>query len=275
VHDRDGLAAACTEWVNRHGTTVLDDAAGRSEAARVLELWPGDHGENWETDPRAELIRFFLDGREASVSAATLLRATESLSEVPDYVSARVKLRAGDVSAAREISAHPADPGSPDWTLFCADLARALIRQDRARDARGVLDLVPVASREDCEGLLARRDVARALKDAAELAIVNQRLDALKSGPRSADVSTGGGTIPLCLDAEQAGAAYAMRLSSAAPALVEYGWGRGRTGTVLFQGDRVLTISAAGLSGRRNLAVRTIAGGPVRVLVTATTTTVR
>jgi len=268
MRDRDGLAAACADWANRHPVTGLDDSGGRAQAARVLELWPGDHGGPWESDPRAEFVRFFLDGRESSIPAETLARTIAALSDVPDYVAARVTLRAGDLSSAQEIASHPQDPGAPEWVLYYADLARLFLKQGRAREGRGALDLVPFGAREDCDGLLARRDVARGLKDSGELAVVSQRLDAICGAARSIDSAAEGGTMSVCVDPERlAGQPVSLRLSSAAPAIVQYGWGRGTSGTLLLQGDRVVGLPSQGLSGRRDLNVRTVAGSPVRATV--------
>ncbi|MDQ6891336.1 MAG: hypothetical protein M3167_01475 [Acidobacteriota bacterium] len=268
MRDRDGLATACAEWAGRHPVAGLDDPAGRSQAGRVLELWPGDRGGPWDGDPRAELVRFFLDGRETAVPGATLSRTIGALSEVPDFVAARVKLLAGDVSGAQEIAAHPQDPGFPEWTAYYSDLARILLRQGRPREARGVLDLVAVASREDCDGLLVRRDVARSLKDSGELAIVSQRIEALRSSSRATEVLAGTGSISLCLDPEQPSArSIALRMASQVPSLVQFGWGMGRVGTVLLSGERVINVPADGLSGRRELTVRTIGGSPIRASI--------
>ena len=265
MRDREGLAAACADWASRHPVAGLDDPAGRAQAARVLELWPGDRGGPWDADPRADLVRFFLDGREGAVAPETLLRTIGALSDVPDPVSARVRLRAGDVSGAQEIASRPQDPGALEWVAYYSDLARTLIRQGRARDARGALDLVPYVAREECDGLLARRDVARALKDSAEQALIAQRLDALRTLPRTLDVAAEGGGLSLCLDPELAsGPAVDLRLTATAPTIVEYGWGRGRTGRALLQGERVVSVPFGGLSGRRDLVVRTIGGGAAR-----------
>ena len=120
ARDQNGLRLACVEWATEHPTSELDDPAGRAQAARVLELWPGDQGGRWEGDPRADLVRFFLDGRESSVSAETLWRTLDALSDVPDHVVARVKLRAGDVAGAEELAARPQNQGAPEWTLYYA-----------------------------------------------------------------------------------------------------------------------------------------------------------
>lgn len=265
ARDQNGLRAACADWAENHPGSELDDPAGRAEAARVLELWPGDRGGPWEGDPRADLVRFFLDGRESAVSAETLLRTLGALSGVPDHVVARVKLRAGDVEGAEDLAARPQNLGAPEWTLYYADLARLLLKQGRSREARGALDRLALAGRDDCDALLARRDVARALGDPVELSIVGQRLAALRSSPRRQDSSLGGVTFLICVDPELAGASNLdLKLASKGPAIARYGWGIGRAGTALIGDERVISVPLAGLSGWCDLTVQSVAGSPVR-----------
>ncbi len=266
--DKAGLSAACFEWASDHPVLDLDDPAGRAQAARVLELWPGDRGGPWDGDPRSDLVRFFLDGRESAVGGQILLRSIGALSDVPDLVTARIRLLAGGASAAQEIAARPENQGGPEWSVFYSDLAHHFLKEGRAREARGALDLVPLAARDDCEALIARRDVARALHDAAELANIAPRLDSLKGAPKSADVAPGGATISVCVDPElAAGRSLAITLTPQSPAIVAYGWGGGRAGTVFLQNERAVSLPLTGLSGRRDVTMRALAGGDSRASV--------
>ncbi len=265
ARDEKGLRAACIDWATENPPSELDDPEGRAQAARILEVWPGDQGGPWDGDPRADLVRFFLDGRESAVSAQILLRTLRVLSDVPDQVAARALLLAGDVAGAQELASRPENQGAPDWTLYYAELARLLVKQGRARDARGALDLVSLPTRDGCEALLARRDVARALGDSTELAIVGQRLAALRTSARRQDPVPGGAPISICVDPEQSGrSGVNLKLLSQGPALVRYGWGSGREGALFFQNERMVAIPVAGLSGARDLTVQSIAGAPVR-----------
>jgi hypothetical protein len=231
----------------------------------VLELWPADRGGSWESDPRADLVRFFLDGRESAVSPETLLRTLGVLSDVPDYVAARVMLRAGDVQDAEELANRPQNQGAPEWTLYYADLARLLLKQGHAREARGALDRLALASRDDCDALLVRRDVARALGDRVELVGVGQRLTALRSSPRRQDFSLGGVTLAMCVDPEQAGNPNLdLKLVSKGPTIARYGWGVSREWTIFIQSESVVSLPLAGLSGWRNLTVQSVAGPGVQ-----------
>lgn len=270
MRDRNGLRTACIEWASENVVAGLDEPDRRAEAARVLELWPGDRGGPWDTDPRADLLRFFLDGRESSVDAATLSRTVDALSDVPDSVRARIKLRAGDLLGAEELAGRPENEGSPDWTLYYIDLARFFLKQGRAREARGALDMLSQSSRDDCDALIARRDVAVALQDQPEISLVASRLDAQRYGSRGPASEAAGGTLTLCVDPSSAASqAVNLRLIPQAPAIVQYGWGASHLATVFLPGERVLSIPLAGLSGRRELTVRSVAGGPVRALVSA------
>ncbi len=173
-------------------------------------------------------------------------------------------LRAGDVAGAQELAGRPQNQGAPEWTLYYADLARLLVRQGRAREARGALDLLSLATRDGCEALLARRDVGRALEDDAELAAVSQRLSSLRGTFRTQDSLLEGAKLWVCVDPEQGGSLEA-RLAPQGAALVRYGWGVGRGGMLYLQSERAVPMPLAGLAGWRALTVKSVAGPPVRV----------
>lgn len=270
MRDKNGLRAACVEWANENAVAELDEPGRRAEAARVLELWPGYRGGPWDGDPRADLLRFFLDGRESSVDAATLSHTVDALSDVPDSVRARVKLRAGDLVSAQELAGRPENQGSPEWSLYYVDLARFLLKQGRAREARGALDLISPSSRDECDSLLARRDVALSLQDQAEVSLVASRLEAQRYGSRGQASEADGGPLTLCVDPSLgASQAVNLRLIPQAPAIVQYGWGGAHLATLFLPSERNVSIPLAGLSGRRQLTVRSIAGGPVRAALAA------
>jgi thioredoxin-like negative regulator of GroEL len=265
ARDTGGLRTACVDWAQEHPVSELDDPAGRGQAARVLELWPGDRGGPWETDPRADFVRFFLDGRESAVPAETLSRTLDALSDVPDHLTARVKLRAGDAAGAQALADRPQNQGAPEWTEYYADLARYFLKQERSREARGALDLLSLATRDSCDALLARRAVAHALQDTAELAIVNQRLTGLRSSLRWQDQGSEGARVSICVDPEQADKlSLDLRLVPQGPAVVRYGWGAGRDGALFVQNESVVSVPLAGISGLRDLTVRSVAGAAVR-----------
>jgi hypothetical protein len=179
-------------------------------------------------------------------------------------------LRAGGVEGAEELASRPQNQGAPEWTLYYADLARLLLKQGHAREARGALDRLALASRDDCDSLLARRDVARALGDRVELSVVSQRLAALRSTPHRQDSSLGGVTLAICVDPEQAGNSNLdLKLVSKGPTIARYGWGVSREGTIFIQNESAVSLPLAGLSGWRNLAVQSVAGPGVQASASA------
>ncbi|MGH9399593.1 MAG: hypothetical protein ACRD00_04435, partial [Thermoanaerobaculia bacterium] len=101
--DVTGLRDACRAWASAHPVREHDRPEGRAQAARVLELWPNDTTGRWLSDPRADLVRFFLNGRESDVSGDAVARAVEALSGVPDTVEARAKLLAGDLDGVQTL----------------------------------------------------------------------------------------------------------------------------------------------------------------------------
>jgi hypothetical protein len=243
----------------------LDDPEGRAQAARILELWPSDQLGSWDDDPRADLVRFYLDGRESAVSPQILLRTLAALADVPDHVTARARLRAGDVAGAEEVAGRPQNQGAPEWTLYDAELARLLVKQGRAREARNALDLLSPATRDSCEALLARRDVARALGDTAELAAVGQRLSSLRGSVSAQGASPEGARLSICIDPEQPGSpSLDLKLTSQGPAVIRYGWGAGREIPLFLAGERVVSLPLGGLAGARDLTVQSSVGAPVR-----------
>jgi hypothetical protein len=265
ARDQNGLRAACAEWAADHPTSELDDPEGRAQAARILELWPSDQLGSWDDDPRADLVRFYLDGRESAVSPQILLRTLAALADVPDHVTARARLRAGDVAGAEEVAGRPQNQGAPEWTLYDAELARLLVKQGRAREARNALDLLSPATRDSCEALLARRDVARALGDTAELAAVGQRLSSLRGSVSAQGASPEGARLSICIDPEQPGSpSLDLKLTSQGPAVIRYGWGAGREIPLFLAGERVVSLPLGGLAGARDLTVQSSVGAPVR-----------
>ena len=266
--DVDALQAACDEWLSKHPAGDFDDALGRSQNARVLELWPEDDGGSWRDDPRAILVRFFLDGREAAVPGRVLLRSLDPLSDVPDLILARAKLLAGDRDGAEELARGTAAGEAANWTSYYNDLARFDLAHGNLREARNTLEQMTPESRARCDVLLTRRDVARALGDAAEVETANQILSAMRMRSHSAEPAPGSSeaALALCVDpAWASGRRLTVEVEVAAPALLSYGWDGGRAGTVAAkEASTVWRTPLAGVAGSRSFFIRTHAGGPIR-----------
>ncbi|MFN2386427.1 MAG: hypothetical protein ABR576_09105 [Thermoanaerobaculia bacterium] len=244
--DVDGLRLACRDWVQRHPVEEFDDPAGRQQAARILELWPSYRPGSWSGDPRGELVRFFLAGREKDAESESLLRAVQALSAVPAPVTARVRLLAGDAHGAEALARRAGDAGSFEWTPYLVARARFELSRGRVPEARQAVRRIASAAAQQCDVLLVRRDVAAALGDAAGRDVAEQGLAQLVHRPvESQSTRRAGATVPLCLDPKRvAGSRLAVELEPKRPAIVSYGWNGGQIGTVMVETPKRLLIQA-------------------------------
>lgn len=262
--DVEGQKKACRSWVSRHPFHEFDDAEGRAQVARVLELWPDDRFGSWRRSPRGAMVRFFLDGRQTAVRGEVLNRTVNALTGVPDSIRARTRLLAGDLSGAEELARLAGAPPPREWTPFFADRAAFDLRRGRSREARLALERLSPGEREECDVLLLRRRVAVALADRNELAATTQRIE----WHRALTPSGGGfrGSLPLCLDEERnSRSALVIAFDDGPPALVAYGWDGGRSGVLALPSSAPpLRVPLAGRRGRREFWVSVLAGPPDR-----------
>jgi hypothetical protein len=263
--DVAGRKSACWNWLSRHSVYDFDDRDGRAKLARLLDLCTRDAGATWNADPRSELVSYFLNGREREVRGDTLARSLDAFAGVPASIRARGRILAGDAAGALELADQAAGDAF-EWTPVFVDLARLELSRGNAAKARAALERVPFASRDACDVLLARRDVARALADPRELDLVHQLLDRAAPG-NARDAWSPGGTLALCLDpTKSAGRVLIAAAQGDADTVVSYGWDGGRLGVLLIEpGQESLRIPVTNLAGARNLSIRTLAGGPIRL----------
>ncbi|HQR65945.1 MAG TPA: hypothetical protein PLB02_00965 [Thermoanaerobaculia bacterium] len=170
--DAAGVRNLARSWPARHPAPDFDTPAERAKAARVLELWPTETTGPWRGDPGGDLVRFFLDGRTASVKPEALARTVSALTDVPETVRARVALAAGDRFRMEEILSRSERAGTFEWTPFFVELSRFELKAGRPEAAEAALSRIAPGARGECAVLLARRDVARARGEAAELQAV-------------------------------------------------------------------------------------------------------
>jgi len=275
MKDLDGVRRLCRAWASRHPAREDDGEAGRRQAARVLELWPADVEGDFRRDGRGELVRYFLEGREAFVSGEALRRAVTALREVPEVVVARAALLAGDRYAWERLLEGSETAGTLEWTPFHVDLARAELAAGRLREARAALGRIATAARTECAVLLARREVARAERragaapgdDEAEIAAALSRTrwqlaEVHALSPR--------GAVPVCVDPEEdAKGALKVRLAVEGPALLAWGWNDGVSAKGLVTGEAEVEAPLAGLQGRAFFSTRVLAGGAPRLVSAA------
>jgi len=249
----------------------LDDNDGRSEVAAVLALWPGDHTGRWGADPRTNLVRFFLNGRESSVKAGILARTLDSLSAVPAETTARIKLLTGDVEEAERLARDSQDSELLGWTPFFIDLARLRLKEGRAEEARRALDRLAPGAQSECNSLLIRREIARAAQDDEEVAVVGRSLeDLLLSEAFSEPAPDEEARISLCIDPESsAGRALRVHVESADATVLVYAWNGGRAGRfAVSPGSTFVELAIDGRSGDQELSIGSLeekSGGVSRV----------
>lgn len=257
--DRYGLETAVPAWISTYRLEELDTPAGRREVARVAALWTPTRRGAWPGDPRARLLRYFLDGREASVDGSVLARLAGSLSRVPEPLAARALALGDDPFAAQELLFASQSRGGFEWTPAIVEIARAFLRRGDAARARKILGELAPGARDECGPLLAMRDAAP--DDAAREALT-RRIASMTPEPIPATAWSGAGTLALCIDpTTRSRAVVQVTVEASEPALVSWGWDGGRAGSLVVQGPTTIPVPLESLSGRRALGVRAEAGG--------------
>ena len=262
------LWSACMGWMTEHRITDFDDRTGRSQVARILELWPPEPPGSWNSDPRAEMVTFFLNGRGEDAPRTAMTRAIDHLSDVPPAIRARVRLLAGDAAGADELAASAAaGEASFEWASYFVERARSELVRNRPEGARAALESIVPGTAGDCDVLLIRRAIARALSDEGARTEIQRRLSPLTDGPIPREAWTSGGTVPLCVDAaNRESRVLRLTIRSERPALMTFGWDGGRLGAVMLTNTRVIRVPLANIEGRRMFTLTPLVGGPATPL---------
>lgn len=264
--DRRALRDACRRFVRDHPVRELDQPESRRQAARVLEVWPEDRGGSWRSDPRAELLRFFLDGRAKGLPGAALLRASDEIAEVPDSVKARLLLLGGDRYGYEKLLRLSETSATLEWTPFYLDLARRELEAGLLLEAEAALERIARQARGECDVLLVRRDVSRAKRTPEATAELEAALASSSRDDYPPELWSGR-SLSLCVDpVRDRERTLEVRVRTRGPALVAYGWDGGRSTTELVDGERVVSVPMSGRSGRRSFSLETVAGPVVEVL---------
>jgi hypothetical protein len=255
--DWKGLLAASSLWVSRHDVRAFDTPAARRQAAEVLALWPRDRFGSWRRDPRADIARFFLDGRMDAIDAKVLEAAVSSMSGVPAPVRARVALAAGNRAKAEALVREAGSEGAFEWTDYFVDLAREAIARGDLRAAIAAFDRISPSARRECDVLVARRQSGEEL-DPPALSVTDDS-GAILEASWSAN-----GMLGICVDPSlQAGRTLAVTLATSSPALVEWGVNGGRRGTTVVDGEETIKLPLSGMAGRSVVYARALWGGPI------------
>jgi hypothetical protein len=263
-------AAAAAEFLRRHPVELFDDAEGRAQARTVLEAIGDGRPGSWNADPRGALVRYFLANPSRPGKGGGLARAASGLAGVPDGTRALVLLLSGDEFGWKRVVAQSDTKGASEWTPFYLEVSRRALAGGDGEAAGEALSKVSRFDLGQCDALLVRRGVARALSRGDELAALAKVWPA--AFPATLDVSAwpanGAGKLAACLDPERGKEArLVMRVRAEGPALASWGWDGGREGTVRVEaGESELAFPLAGLRGLRTFSLGPVAGAPVRPL---------
>jgi hypothetical protein len=264
--DDDGLRAGCRTFVGAHPPRKLDGAEGRRQAALVLALWPHDRPGPWRSDGRAELLRYFLDGRSEGLDCEAVARAAEGLLGVPETEQARLALLAGNRNGWEWVVRESKTVGSLEWTKFFEELAGAELAAGRTDKAAEALGQIAPPARGECAVLLARRAYAEAAGDAADAAEAGRLLAEVREARVGPEAWSAAWSLPLCVDARSdegadRGAELRIRFAAAAPALLAWEVNGGRRGTfVVGPEGAILGVPLDGLQGVVVVSLPLLAG---------------
>lgn len=272
--DEDGLRAGCRTFVSAHPPRELDGPEGRKQAARVLELWPHDGPGRWRGDGRADLLRYFLDGRSEGVSREAVARAADVLLDVPETDRARLALLAGNRYGWERVVSESKTVGSLEWTTFFVELARAELAAGRVAVAAAALGQVAPPARGECAVLLARRAWAEAAGETEAAKDLDRDLARVREAWTGPEAWSASWSLPLCVDAKadegaDRGAELRIRFAAAAPSLLAWEVNGGRRGTLVVGPEGAsLGIPLEGLQGVAVVSLPLLAG-PRPALVSA------
>ncbi len=194
-----------------------------------------------------------------------MLSAVEVLSAVPETVEARVRLLAGDESGAMDMMRRSGAASAYEWVPFRVAAARAELEGGDTGKARALLGGLSATAAEGCDALACRRDVARALGDAAEVAYAEGRLDAMDRTAFPPEAWAESGSMTVCVP-KPGVRRLRVEIEAARPAIVRYGREGGRSGAILVPagaGSYAFPIQTS--VGRQILSVSAEAGGPIRL----------
>ncbi len=257
LHDVVGLRSGARAWVRAHSVFDFDDAAGRREAGRVLELWPPDLGA-WHSDPRAEMVRFFLERQGSGVEGEAVQRAAESLSEIPVPDLALARLLAGDMYEAGTLASHGDSTGF-EWTAFHVESARLLLARGDAAAAAEALGRVAPAARDECDVTIVRAAIERAR---GQIEVLDPRI-ILHDYPAA---MWSRNRVAICIDPASAFTDFRVSFETGTPALLSFGFDGARSGARFVPtGAHQLDVPVEHRTARHIVTIDTLSGGPVTV----------
>jgi hypothetical protein len=246
--DTDDVRTLCNQWIRRHSVWDFDSPAAHAQAARILELWPGEG-----TDPIAEIARYVWtrnrDGERFAPLVAKTLDATPNVSK---QLIAEVKLAAGEVGEAERIARSAEDANSVRWSSFQLALVRHQIASGNVKGAEETLSHVSPAVLQTHEALLTRSALAAARGEKSD-AIVFPEIERTTLSPCAAEAQ-----IPV--RGWRDWQTVRIRLIASQPTIIDLGANGARAATLLIDSDRVVTFRLFGFA-EQTLWFKRLSGG--------------
>lgn len=257
--DYVGLVTASRNFASRHSAGDYDTPAAREQLEEVLRLWPRDSVEAWAGSRRAEIVRFFLEGRMSGVDGTVLAGAVSSLTGVPFPTQARLFLAAGLEEIAEELASGSMTRGSFEWTDYYVDLARHHLERNEKDRAAEALSRIAPAARGECDAAIAAASLAQNPPPPQPAAVSSA------DGTIVAEAWSTNGMLSLCLDPRAtAKRSLVVNVTSSGSGLVEWGWNDARGGTVATEAGRAtIRVPLAGREGRDVFFLRSALGGTI------------
>ncbi len=221
--DLDEERRLCQLWTSAHSVWDYDSPAAHKQAARLLELWPAGTEGQWRSDPRADIVRYFLGGRTADVNGAVLARTIDSIAGVPLPTVARIRVLAGDIAGAESIVRSAEGFGSLEWTPYVLELTRYWIGQKEKAKARAAFAQLAPAAREECDAAIVGAAAGEIVPPASLSGTSRIWIDKT--------------AIALCTP-RSSQPALTLTLLGGSPAVIDYGVDAARSGSMLLSASQ-------------------------------------
>jgi hypothetical protein len=153
------VRALCETWTRNHSVWDYDSPAAHAQAARLLELWPVSATGKWSNDARADIIRYFISGRDDVVSGALLMRTAQAVTGVPEPTAAQLKVLASDIGGAQLIAKRSESFGSFEWKPYVYELSRYWLKKGDREKAQSTLATLATTAQGECEAVALQHSI--------------------------------------------------------------------------------------------------------------------
>lgn len=246
--DTDDVRRLCNQWIGRHSVWDFDTSAAHAQAARILELSPGEG-----TDAIADVARYLWtrnrDGERFAPLVAKTLDATPNVSR---QLIAEVKLAGGEAGEAERIARSAEDANSLRWSSFQLALVRHQIASGNLKGAEETLSHISPAVLQTHEALLTRSALAAARGQKND-AIAFPEVERSTLSPCAAEAQ-------MPVRGWRDWQTVRVRLMTSQPTIIDLGANGARSATLLIDADRLVTFRLFGFA-EQTLWFKRLSGG--------------